>query len=539
MKRIIIFFTLLFFSQIIITSAFYENSNLEYTLNCDQITFFKHIIDDNFGWPHDVYTCDLDNDGDIDFIGAGFIDGDIAWWCNDGGVPIVWTKQIIDPFFNGPASVYANDVDGDGDLDVLGAAFLGNQIAWWQNNGGNPINWKKYVLKNGFLWAHDIYSCDFDYDGDMDVFAASWNLDKIIWLRNDGGDPVSFVEDTIVDNFDGATSVRVADIDGDGLLDVIGSAFDADKISWFWNNNENPNNWNNYNIDDNINGAHRFEVYDMDNDGDVDILGAAFDGNELAWWRNDGGYPISWTKQTIISNFAHACIGFPVDLDDDGDMDVLGTAQIEDEVCWWRNDGDNPIIWTKFVIESGFDGAFPCCANDFDGDGDFDVLAGASFSNEMVWWENQLYSNPEKPLIPVGPNSGKTGLEYIYSCITEDPDGDDLFYLFDWGDESDSGWIGPFNSGEECSASHTWTEKGSFEIKVKAKDIHGGESEWSDPLVVGMPKNKQSINPTFLQFLDKFLERFPLLFLLLQFQSFNKLIYNLEIKNEEINDKVE
>ena len=113
-----------------------------------------------------------------------------------------------------------------------------------------------------------------------------------------------------------------------------------------------------------------------------------------------------------------------------------------------------------------------------------------------------------------------------------------MYYLFDWGDESDSGWLGPLESGEEIEASHIWTEKGSYEIKVKAKDIHGAESEWSDPLEVAMPKNK-AINPLSLRFLELFIERFPLLFLFLQFQSFHKLVYNVEIKSEEINDKVE
>ena len=146
---------------------------------------------------------------------------------------------------------------------------------------------------------------------------------------------------------------------------------------------------------------------------------------------------------------------------------------------------------------------------------------------------------PETPPILTGPINGEIGEKHSYSTSTVDVDDDEIYFLFDWGDGTDDEWLGPFDSGYEINATHVWDLEGNYEIRVKAKDAHGAESEWSDPLDVSMPKNKQSIYLPFTQFLDKFLEHFPLLFLFLQFQSFNKLIYNLEVKSEEINDKVE
>ncbi len=89
---------------------------------------------------------------------------------------------------------------------------------------------------------------------------------------------------------------------------------------------------------------------------------------------------------------------------------------------------------------------------------------------------------------------------------TTDPNGDQIYYLFDWGDGSNSEWIGPFDSGEQCEASHVWETKGDYEIKVKARDVHGLESEWSDSLPISMPKNK-IINP-----FERFLENHPHMF---------------------------
>jgi hypothetical protein len=100
---------------------------------------------------------------------------------------------------------------------------------------------------------------------------------------------------------------------------------------------------------------------------------------------------------------------------------------------------------------------------------------------------------PNKPNTPDGPGSGQPGIEYTYSSSTSDPDGDQLYYLFDWGDGTDSGWKGPFNSGEAISESHSWDSRGNYEIRVKAKDDSDVESQWSNSLPINMPKNKSFI----------------------------------------------
>ncbi len=105
-------------------------------------------------------------------------------------------------------------------------------------------------------------------------------------------------------------------------------------------------------------------------------------------------------------------------------------------------------------------------------------------------FDDNSFHNPNKPGTIAGEINGNINREYEYSVTGTDDDGDLLFYFFDWGDDTDSGWIGYYGSGETCSATHIWTEKGNFEIKVKTKDLFGYESEWSDPIVVDMPKNK-------------------------------------------------
>ena len=106
-------------------------------------------------------------------------------------------------------------------------------------------------------------------------------------------------------------------------------------------------------------------------------------------------------------------------------------------------------------------------------------------------WSNPLIVNvefhpPLTPDAPSGPQNVNVGEVYTYTACTTDPDGDDIYYLFDWDDDTTSDWLGPYESGEEVQANHSWSKKGTYEVRVKAKDIYGAESDWSDPLIVNV-----------------------------------------------------
>ncbi|RLF30793.1 MAG: hypothetical protein DRJ99_01480 [Thermoplasmata archaeon] len=134
-------------------------------------------------------------------------------------------------------------------------------------------------------------------------------------------------------------------------------------------------------------------------------------------------------------------------------------------------------------------------------------INGRKLSRIIVECPKKENKPPNKPNKPSGPTSGKAGTSYTYSTSTTDPDEDQVYYWFDWGDRTNSGWLGPYNSGQTVGASHTWSEKGSYDIKVKAKDTNDAESDWSDPLPITMPKNKGSpFNINFWWFIKNFLK---------------------------------
>ncbi|ENO12057.1 PKD domain protein [Thermoplasmatales archaeon SCGC AB-539-C06] len=118
---------------------------------------------------------------------------------------------------------------------------------------------------------------------------------------------------------------------------------------------------------------------------------------------------------------------------------------------------------------------------------------------------------PNKPGKPIVVDGGSTpGKEYTFKTSAIEPDGEQIYYWWDWDDESEDKWLGPFSSGEYCEASHTWGEQGSYNIRVRAKDEHDCETAWSDLLPISMPKGK-SINLLHITFLQRLVNRLPFL----------------------------
>jgi hypothetical protein len=102
---------------------------------------------------------------------------------------------------------------------------------------------------------------------------------------------------------------------------------------------------------------------------------------------------------------------------------------------------------------------------------------------------------PETPTKPDGPETLIKDVEATFESTTTDPEGRNIYYLFDWGDGTDSGWIGPYPSGQTGEASYAWTEIGEFEVKVTAKDIYNVQSNWSEPHVISIVENQNPTNP--------------------------------------------
>lgn len=86
---------------------------------------------------------------------------------------------------------------------------------------------------------------------------------------------------------------------------------------------------------------------------------------------------------------------------------------------------------------------------------------------------------------PSGPTEGFVNESYtFYFVIPDDLNSDEYFILWNWGDGSQSGWLGPYVSDQITTASHIWTDAGVYEIRVKLRNTNGTENNWSDPHII-------------------------------------------------------
>lgn len=122
---------------------------------------------------------------------------------------------------------------------------------------------------------------------------------------------------------------------------------------------------------------------------------------------------------------------------------------------------------------------------------------GALWGNPSLTMGPVTTSNP--PLIPAepsGPARGVRNVDYIFSSSTTDPDGDQIFYMFSWDDGTSSQWLGPYSPGNTVTSSHSWSDLGTYYVKVKAKDTNGATSDWSQPHEISIVLNDAPDIPT-------------------------------------------
>jgi len=110
---------------------------------------------------------------------------------------------------------------------------------------------------------------------------------------------------------------------------------------------------------------------------------------------------------------------------------------------------------------------------------------------------------PTEPTI-TGPSEGKVNTEYEFTFKSTDPDRNPVSFYIEWGDGETTGWTMDYNTGEKAEYSHTWSEKGNYTIRAKAKDTFGLEGDWSEFEIGIIKKSKSTYNVLFWRLLGQF-----------------------------------
>ena len=137
--------------------------------------------------------------------------------------------------FEGALNVRTADLDGDGDIDIVGAAETSDQFAWWENTGAG---WTYHFLGEMY-WATGLDTGDMDGDGDIDICGSPATVDNVCWFENDGVGNFTLHELT---TYGGARHVVAGDFDGDGDLDMAVCWESGNEVAWLENIGE-ATNW--------------------------------------------------------------------------------------------------------------------------------------------------------------------------------------------------------------------------------------------------------------------------------------------------------
>lgn len=439
-------------------------------VNGDGTAWTEHTVHNIFSWPS-IHAADVDGDGDMDVIGAAPRSSDICWWENTNSHGTSWTMHMLDGHFDGANSVYTADVDGDGDLDVLGTAEDADDIAWWENTLDVGTAWTKHIVDGNFQDAECVYAADVDGDGDTDVLGGGKGIGEIAWWENKDDEGTSWTEHTVDGSFWYPSSVRAADVDRDGDMDILGASYMFNNITWWENTNSDGTTWSAHTVEGSFIGAWCVYVADVDLDGDVDILGAAQLGDDITWWENMDGTGTAWSEHTIDGNFDGASCAYAADMDGDGDLDVIGAAVLANDVTWWENKTihRSATFPAEHTIDGNFDSALSVYAADVDGDGDLDVLGCSPDADDVTWWENT-------------DGTGSAWAEHIVDSNFRDPgwvcaadvDGDgDMDVVAGGDDSSNAAWWENTNGNGLSWSKHTMPPAETIGFSVHTGDADG------------------------------------------------------------------
>jgi len=350
-----------------------------------QIQFTTHIITPGVGTTDNatyVLSFDVDSDGDMDIVSSSWLDNKIAWYENDGNQN--FTQHIIYTNATGASWLAAEDMDGDDDIDVLSTSMVDDRIYWYENDGmGNFTTHVVDSIVNTTDWGKfSVFAYDVDGDDDMDVLSGSWDSPAIKWHKNDGNQNFTA---HIVDNPGQRSHVIAKDVDGDGDADILSASQLSHTVAWY--ENDGDENFTTHIIPNSTISARVVVAIDLDKDEDMDVAVAPA-GGKFEWFENDGNQ--NFTTHSISEGPSSFQSIYVVDVDNDGDLDVLIASFSGNLVGWLENDGNQN--FTFHLIKASVFQADTIWGEDIDGDGDIDVLSAALGADQIAWYESDLIS---------------------------------------------------------------------------------------------------------------------------------------------------
>lgn len=369
--------------------------------------FTEHLIKGEYTYSYGIAAADLNGDGHLDLTSADALPHNRLYWFENDGKGNFKLHTIEKNYPERLERHAIGDVNADGKPDVV---IIENKLGdvLWYKNSGHPTkddSWERFTITKGTIpGAYDVALADLNGDGHLDVAVSTWRLsNKFVWFENPGNPEKNqpWKMHVIEENIAETRTIRVGDFNGDGKPDLLGTARVANQIVWYENPGKAGQPWKKHIIDAKSSQPAHGHPVDMDGDGDLDVvmaLGMISPPEEqgtrqIVWYENVGkpGKGTEWKKHIIGDNFNNAFEAIAADLNGDGHIDVAATAWgPKGRAVWFENPGDPRGQWKMHVLKENWPMANQIIVADFNGDKRPDIAAGAERgANEVRWWRNE------------------------------------------------------------------------------------------------------------------------------------------------------
>jgi hypothetical protein len=371
----------------------------------DPIPFAKHKLDG--GAYESTAVTDINKDGILDIVSGS------RWYEGPS-----WRSHFVrnipkwDIHFDSLSDI-AFDVNQDGYPDIITCFYLDKRVAWYENPRGDwdrKNGWKEHKIATTDGSVEFLFFVDLEKRGHPHALFPNMpsQNNPIIWFdyKFDGGEPRWMRYEVSADG--NGHGMGFGDINGDGFIDIVVPS------GWYESPREIRNGeWRSH-LDFRIipeprsNAAGNIYIYDVDGDGDADILTGAGHDYGVYWWEQIPGDRINWKVHTIDKTWSQSHSAALVDMDGDGDCDfvtgkrfwghgVSDPGSLEPGIIvWYELQRSSPVLWIKRVIDYNIDMGvgmqFPVV--DVDKDGDFDLVAAGK--KGLFLYENLTLSKTQK-----------------------------------------------------------------------------------------------------------------------------------------------